>query len=63
MIEIDYSTSTTSATEDVKKLQNQRQGRKTFLFRTLELVKNFPQQKSYVYTKNRILKCKVNIHA
>ena len=38
-IEIDYSTSTTSATEDEKKLSNQREGRKTFIRSTLELVK------------------------
>ena len=43
MIEIDYSTSTTSATEDEKKLSNQREGRKTFIRSTLELGK-----KSYV---------------
>ena len=37
MIEIDYTTSTTSATEDEKKLSNQREGRKTFIRSTLEL--------------------------
>ena len=39
MVEIDYSTSTTSATEDEKKLSNQREGGKTFIRSILELVK------------------------